>query len=395
MNRKNLSACALISILAAGPSIAQTDVSTTIDELETQVQRLDRQLRELKAQQNSGQNAEVAQDNSQAMTASVDDGLLTFTTNDGQFRWWLDSRLQFDTAGYFGSDNPMSSGIEARRVRFAIKGDLWTDWRVEMDFDFADNEVDTKDAWIGYEGFGQNSEVKVGNFKPPFSLEEVTSSRMITFMERGLPNVFAPGRRLGIAYTHLADRWRVSGNVFGQEVGAGDESGNDESFGGSIRGNFLPYHSDNSVLSVGASFATYTPDADAENEIRFRTRAETHVERDRFLNTGNVGDVDSVDLFGFEAVYQRGPLMLQGEYIGADLNRSAGEENASYDGWYAFASYILTGESRSYNARDGEFDVFTPKRDSGAWEVAIRASSLDLNDINAGVTGGSADEIVF
>ena len=355
---KSLTTCALLGILTTGSANAETGAA--------------------------GSNT--------PMKASAEEGLMTFTSDDGQFSWWLDSRIQIDAAGYFGSDNPMSNGIEARRLRFALKGILWRDWRVEMDYDFADNEVDTKDAWLAYEGFGRNNQLKIGNFKVPFSLEEVTSSRMITFMERALPNVFAPGRRLGIGYTHWEDNWRLSANVFGQELGAGDESEEDEAFGLAVRGNFIPYRTNNALWTVGASLATYTPDADSDDEIRFRTRSETHVERDRYLNTGKVGNVDSVNLYGLETAYQLGSLMLQSEYIRSELNRNAGEQNAVYDGWYVFASYILTGERRAYNSTDGEFDVFTPNSSSGAWEIAVRASSLDLNDIGAGVAGGSADE---
>ncbi len=339
----------------------------------------------------------TASNPSRVMVTTADEGLLTFTSEDGSFKWVLDSRIQFDMAGYSGSDNRLSNGIEARRLRLALKGKFWDDWRAELDLDFADNEVDTKDAWIAYDGLGRNNEIKIGNFKQPFSLEEVTSSRMITFMERALPNAFAVGRRVGVSYTHWEDNWRVSGSVFAQELGDGDddEIGSDESMGYAARANYLPYRGDKGLWLIGASYASYEPNAedrDDENEIRFRARPETKVERTRFLNTGQVDAVDNVNQYGFETAYQHGPFIVQGEYINTELERFTGNMDAEYDGWYTFASYMITGEQRPYNASDAEFSQFTPSSASGAWEVAIRASSIDLNDFEAGVTGGSADQ---
>jgi phosphate-selective porin OprO/OprP len=123
-----------------------------------------------------------------------------------------------------------------------------------------------------------------------------------------------------------------------------------------------------------------------------RARPETHVEGERFLNTGKIEFVDKVNQYGFETAYQHGALIIQGEYINTELDRFDGNANASYDGWYTFASYMLTGEKRPYSASDAEFGVFNPTSTSGAWEIAIRASSIDLNDLDAGVEGGSADE---
>ena len=79
-------------------------------------------------------------------------GILIFQTPDERFQWWLDGRVNLDSAYYFNSDNQLSNGIELRRARFALNMVLWQDWMGQLDVDLVDNVVDVKDAWIGYRG---------------------------------------------------------------------------------------------------------------------------------------------------------------------------------------------------------------------------------------------------
>lgn len=53
--------------------------------------------------------------------------------------------------------------------------------------DFAGNEVSIQDIYSGYIGMDA-LDITIGNQKESFRLEGQTSSKYITFMERGLPN---------------------------------------------------------------------------------------------------------------------------------------------------------------------------------------------------------------
>ncbi|MBV1961538.1 MAG: OprO/OprP family phosphate-selective porin, partial [Immundisolibacteraceae bacterium] len=155
-------------------------------------------------------------------------GGLKAQSNDGAFKFQVGGRIMADAT--FGSSddasiNDMNEGTEFRRARIFFKGQLNNDWGYKWQVDFADSDVSTKDMFIKYKPKG----LTIGQFKQPFSLEELTSSKYITFMERGLPNVFATGRRIGVGYDSDWDGGTFAASVYGQEAGNGDE--NQEGFG--------------------------------------------------------------------------------------------------------------------------------------------------------------------
>ena len=53
----------------------------------------------------------------------------------------------------------------------------------------------------------------------------------------------------------------------------------------------------------------------------------------------------------------------------------------------------MTGESRPYVSNFGAFAPTVPARESGAWELAVRYSTLDLTD--ADILGGREDIVTF
>jgi phosphate-selective porin OprO/OprP len=95
-----------------------------------------------------------------------------------------------------------------------------------------------------------------------------------------------------------------------------------------------------------------------------------------------------------------GPLSVQGEYFHNSINRKAATD-LSVNGWYGQASYFLTGESRPYSAKSGTFGRVKPNNPFslkegglGAWELAARYSSIDLNDGTA-LQGGAVKDITL
>ena len=102
----------------------------------------------------------------------------------------------FDTVTN-GYTNPTATGLPAslndgvalRRARLGVEGTFFkkTDYKFEYDFTRGNglNAGGVTDAYIRY-NFSKPLSVKVGAFKEPFSLEEATSNRYISFIERNM-----------------------------------------------------------------------------------------------------------------------------------------------------------------------------------------------------------------
>jgi phosphate-selective porin OprO and OprP len=284
-------------------------------------------------------------------------------------------RLQLDLAIYDEDVATLNDGTEFRRARVFVEGELLEDWSFKAQYDFAENSITMQDAYIRYTGLPAGT-LTIGQFKQPFGLEEMTSSRYITFMERALPNAFAIGRRVGIGYANFGDRFGIQASVFGQSAGAGDNG--DEGFGVGARVTFAPLRTDDRLVHFGIAISTESPEDDIASAVRFRERPESHVSDVRLVDTGTITNVDSIGRLGLEAAAVFGPFSLQSEYIAASISRGSGFEDFDLDGYYVYGSWFLTGESRPYS--NGAFGRVSPAAESGAWELALRLSELNLND---------------
>ena len=328
------------------------------------------------------------------LKAYSEDGILTFKSDDGAFKWWLDTRVYLDVAAYSEDKNPLGDGVQLRRGRMAWKAILWSDYYVEFDLDFAEEGTEVKDAYIRYDNlFNRNGYVRVGNFRAPFGLEENTTSRYLMFMERSQgTDAFALGRRMGIEVAKWTDSYRLAVGVFGPDVEDFETTDEDVNLNLAGRLTAAPINKDGQVLHLGFSSAwrqpTYASLDDSGGEVRFRTRNETHVTDYKYLNTDYIGNVDNFTQFGGELAFVSGRSMFQAEYIGTSMTRMGALEDLSFGGYYALASFFLTSDSHPYDSTSGEFGKVRPTGKKGALELTLRYSDADLTDKD--VTGGTS-----
>lgn len=288
-------------------------------------------------------------------------------------------RLMLDAAWFDSDTSDQENDTEVRRGRLFVSGDVHEDWGFKVQYDFAGGDVSAKDVYLQHKPTG----IKIGQFKAPFSLEEMISSNHITFLERAMPNILATSRRLGIGWSTSGDNYTLAAALYDREMDDGEEGP-----GVGARATYTPMRNEQDLLHVGASVAIEGPANAAADTSRFRARPEAHL-ASRLIDTGTLSDVDQVTKFGLEGAWVRGPLSLQAEYIAGTASRDNGQPDFDLSGYYLYASYFLAGDSRPY--RNGAFGRVKPVAASGAWELALRYSSMDLND--GTVQGGEEDNV--
>ena len=324
-----------------------------------------------------------------------------------------------------------ANGFRFETVRLSASGSAFhvVDYKIEFDFagtqqggatgttlahthTVATLQAPTfKDVYITVKELPVLGHVKVGHYKEPFSLDQLTSSRFITFMERSLADVFSPKRNVGVmAYDHTESEnmtWGIG--AFISETGDEPPIFRNDNGGTAMtmRYTWLPWYDEategRGLLHLGTAYS-YRDIADGT--VAFSQRPEADL-GSSVVGTGTITGVPAYQLVGLEAAFVYGPFRVESEYMKAFVQRS-GFADPEFDGAYLQVSYFLTGEQRNYRRSAGSFsdrvkpfENFFRVRDEdgytqmgkGAWEVAYRLSYLDLN--GAGVTGGDVTDHTF
>jgi len=339
---------------------------------------------------------------------------LNFESADKKFKGKLGGRLDIQMAG-FSEDADVRSvtgigdipaAVEIRRARLALEGEYASStpsfYKVEADFASAgaadEPRFSLKDVYLGLSSVPYVGTIQAGHFKEPIGLELLTSSRFLTFVERSAPiEAFAPERNTGVMLYNNAFEERMTWAV-GAFTDVGDSASGtmDSDFRIDGRLSGLPWYDEEAkgsrFLHLGVSGSYINPQNDA---ARYRSRPEAHL-APRFVDTGTFA-ADHGYLFGGEAALVCGPFSVQAEYLQTWVDTPAAGR-VSFNGFYAAASYFLTGEHRAYRRSNGTFDRLRPKKNFsfgegglGAWEVAARYSHLDLDD--SPVSGGKLDNV--
>ncbi len=308
--------------------------------------------------------------------------------------------FQADMA-YFSQDTAsrgqlghIDNDLGFRRARLAAVGDVAPNvgYSLEMDFAFP-GRPSFMDVWMEVRDVGQLGNVRVGQWRQPFGLDELTSVRELTFFERPTMFALAPFRQTGIGFAnHSSDErvtWATSvygfpTDFFGDHVG-------DSGFGTAARLTELLIDECDGrrIFHAGAGHVWTHPGATGsfyrnvpEYGGPFGGANGTVGSVPFFVNTGTLSDPNA-HIINLELAGVSHSLHWQGEarYAFVDVNDTV----VTLPSAYAQVGYLLTGEVRPYNKANATLGRIKPLRPFGdrgglgAWEIAARYSYIDLN----------------
>jgi len=237
--------------------------------------------------------------------------------------------------------------------------------------------------------------LSVGKQKEPISMERIMSMIQLPMQERtSVSDALMPSRNVGVVIsgTALDQRMSWAGGVFNDWFDTGDSfsDGANQIVG---RVTWLPFISEDESNLLHLGFGVRH--TDANEGLRYSTEPEFN-KAPLYVDASDDGATfaaDSAMLYQLEASWRKGPYWFAAEYVSNDVDAPAlGDPH--FSGYHLTASWILSGEMRTYNRRAGilgPVPVAKTVNQSGwgAWEVGVRWSDIDLTD--GLIDGGEMD----
>lgn len=443
--RGALAGCAALWLLAGGQAQAQQPRSYDLDAITRRLEQQEAELQALRAKVNNLPERLPSVDG-----ATGPDGSLLHTSSfnadgdkkkdskkdeeklpEGMKKAEIVTKPTYKIFGRILADNYLvdqddlhratyGDGLNRTRfktIRIGVEGDVYENVSYKFEIAFMEKEANTdrpvaKDVYLEIKDQAYFNTTRIGHFKEPYSLDQLTSNRFITFMERSLADVFAPGRNMGLMmYDHVFEDETLSWytGIFRPEIDddAVDENEDTGDFSWTSRLAWNPYYDEPSegryLTHIGGSYSyreigdqTYSFQKDPELNIRISEASALNV-------LSIVPVVDNVQLANIEAAVIYGPFHAQSEWFHASIEGAGAGPDGDFNGVYAQCGYFLTGESRGYKKSSHAFDrtkILEPffavhTSDGvccgrGAWELKARYSYVDLND--TGLTGGRVED---
>ena len=303
--------------------------------------------------------------------------------------------------GYALGDVPLNgSPVDAeptlRKAQLNFNKGFGENWSIKLTGNYNNaGQFELSDNYVRYSGW-DTAVVQLGVFNAPYSLESVSKTTALTFLERSLPVEALSERKTG------GIRWlsRTPKSIFNAQLFlfSPDQEGNE------ISGQGVVFHYAHAPITMfghekvhfGSSFSYRWKTRD--DEVRYRTRPEVATTKQYFVDTEVIPNSERGMRFGIELHQALSrSVSWQAELLMSTVDRSD-RKNLNFYGGYAFLSWFPTGESRNYDFGSGAFLPVIPNSavgdgGRGAIELALRASFVDLTDHD--VIGGQQANVTL
>jgi phosphate-selective porin OprO/OprP len=249
--------------------------------------------------------------------------------------------------------------------------------------------------------------------KVPYALDESTSSTNTLFLERASSEVIAVNIAAGNRRSAFGARWYndtfwagayatgpKSGDI--HSASSTNPNGSTEQLGATARvaGQVISGNDYSLHLGADAEFLIKPPHNLVDNSftLTLSDRPELRIDPTVIITTDAMSGVSAAQVYSAEAAATYGPFFFQGEYFWYNVARNnlPGLPSLKFNRGYAEASLVLTGETHPYIPADAAYGGIIPANPFslwsggwGAWEIAGRVSTMNLND-QLGTTNGVA-----
>lgn len=237
----------------------------------------------------------------------------------------------------------------------------------------------------------ENINLSIGKQKEPISMERIMSLVNLPMQERSsVSDAMLPSRNVGVVLSGAgaSQRWTWAGGVFNDWFDTGADIG-DSATQLIGRVTWLPFitEDESNLFHLGLGLRQ----TNGKEGVRFLTEPEFN-QSPIFVDTESLDAEDGFQV-NLEASWRHGPYWVHAEYLDSEID-SPTYGDLNFSGYHVTGSWILSGEMRPYNRKNGVFRPVPVARSVyqggwGAWELSARFSSLDLTD--GPIDGGEMD----
>jgi len=223
--------------------------------------------------------------------------------------------------------------------------------------------------------------LRFGEGKIPMDFEKNTSSTQTSFIEHSVASqAVLENYRIGADWSWHREHALIDAGYYGDNL-----EGTNPGHTWALHGAWVPINAPGDVLHLGFARSMEYPEGRTDEfgvagpaTASFKAGPSVILDDVSLESSGTLENVKSIQRQGLEGLWIDGPVSCQAEYLGARTAFSTSEPTYDINGRYAFASWVLTGESRRYS--DGVVQNVIPEHPAGAVELVLRYSSVNLND---------------
>jgi phosphate-selective porin OprO/OprP len=356
--------------------------------------------------------------------AKEKDGALFLETPDGNGNVSIGGRIHFDYRHFSNDGNADTALGSATASPAATQADTFDirRARITTKFKFAKyysgevtlntiGAVNVLDVGYMDVSWFEKAKFRFGQFKMPFSLEQLTSSNNIDFIERSFVDRYIPTKEVGMqvfgsptkgmTYALAVSNGYTSANSTAAEL---DNRQDGKDLIGRLTYNFAEAMGDKeNVMHIGGAFSA----GDSPIGSGFGGSRATEANGVSFFTQPVLSQATSTDSsktmerqrFGLEGAFAFKSSKLQGQYVTQrhDFEVNGIGHNADVETGYLELLHTLSGEKWADRYKDGAFGALKPNKNfdgdtltGGAWELGFRASSFDAKDFSQSTISGSA-----